>query len=143
MRATTEDLERLRQEALAGLAAVADEAALEEWRLQYLSRSRGRIEAAVGAIRSLPPAERRGYGQAVNALKREVTAAYEAKRDALARRRLEEAVTRGRVDVTLPGRRKRVGRLHPTTQTLRAIIAAFAELGFTVEIGRASCRERV
>jgi phenylalanyl-tRNA synthetase alpha chain len=135
MRATTEDLERLRREALAELAAAADEAALEAWRVQYLSRGRGRIEAAVDAIRSLPSEERRSYGQAVNALKREVTAAYEAKKEALARHRLEEAVTRGRVDVTLPGRRKQVGRLHPTTQTLHAIIAAFAELGFSVAEG--------
>lgn len=135
MRATTEDLERLRQEALAGLAAASDEDALEAWRVQYLGRGRGRIEAAVDAIRSLPPEERRSYGQAVNALKREVTAAYETKKEALARQRLVETVTRGRVDVTLPGRRKRVGRLHPTTQTLRDIIAAFAELGFSVAEG--------
>ena len=44
-------------------------------------------------------------------------------------------MTRGRVDVSVPGRARPVGRLHPVTQTLRDIVAAFAELGFRVAEG--------
>jgi phenylalanyl-tRNA synthetase alpha chain len=37
-----------------------------------------------------------------------------------------------RVDVTLPGRPSSVGRLHPSTQTLRKVYAIFADMGFQV-----------
>src|SRR6266508_4395944 len=129
------ELDELGRQAREALAAVTDEASLDTWRLEYLSRGRGRVTAAVDAIRALPAEERRAYGQAVNALKRELEEVFDAQREALARRRLEETVTRGRIDVTLPGRPKPVGRLHPTTQTQRDIIAAFAELGFNVAEG--------
>jgi phenylalanyl-tRNA synthetase alpha chain len=132
---STEDLERLRVQARAELAAVTDEASLEEWRLAYLSRGRGRVTAAVDALKTLPPAERPAYGKAVNVLKRELEGEFEAKREALERQRIQETITRGRLDVTLPGRPKQVGRLHPITQTLRDMIAAFAELGFQVAEG--------
>jgi phenylalanyl-tRNA synthetase alpha chain len=129
------DLEKLAQEARAALAAAADDQALEAWRLAYLSRGRGRLTAAIDVIPTLPPAERRDYGRAANALKRELEEAFESRRAMLARRRLEATIARGRLDVTLPGRPKPVGRLHPTTRTLRDMIAAFAELGFQVAEG--------
>ncbi len=128
-------LDLLRREALRDLAAADDEAAIEQWRLTYLSRGRGRITAAVDAIRAIAPEERRAYGQAVNAVKRDVEAAFEARRGALAQQRLHETVTRGRIDVTLPGRPRPIGRLHPTTRTMREIVATFGELGFNVAEG--------
>jgi phenylalanyl-tRNA synthetase alpha chain len=130
-----ENLENLRTEALSGIASAVNDAALEEWRIEYLSRGRGRVTAAVDALKELPPAERPVYGKAVNELKREVESAFESRKDALAKKKLHETVSKGRLDVTLPGRPKPVGRLHPTTQTLRDIIAAFGELGFQVAEG--------
>jgi phenylalanyl-tRNA synthetase alpha chain len=128
-------LDELGRQARETLAATTDDASLEQWRIDYLSRGRGRITAAVDALKTLPPAERPAYGKAVNALKRALEAEYEARKEALARRKLAETITRGKVDVTLPGRAKPVGRLHPTTRTLRDILAAFAELGFQVAEG--------
>ena len=130
-----DELEQLREQAWAALRAVANEAGLEAWRLDYLSRGRGRVSAAVDAIGTLPPEERREYGRAVNTLKRELETEFEARREALARRKVEETISRGRIDVTLPGRTKPAGRLHPITQTQRDIIAAFGELGFQVAEG--------
>ena len=129
------DLDQLGRQARAELDAAADEAALEAWRLAYLSRGRGQVNAAGDVLKELPPAERAAYGRAFNALKTELETAFEARKEALARRKLEETISHGRVDVTLPGRPKPVGRLHPTTRTTREIIAAFAELGFQVAEG--------
>lgn len=128
-------LAELQTSGLAELAVATDEAALEAWRLRFLSRGRGLVPAAVDAIKTVPPEERRGYGQAVNAVKQALEAAFESAKQSLESRRLQATITRGRIDVTLPGRRKPVGRLHPTTKTLREIIAAFGELGFQVAEG--------
>jgi phenylalanyl-tRNA synthetase alpha chain len=128
------DLDELERQARAALAAAADAASLEAWRIAYLSRGQGRVSAAVDALRALPPERRPTYGKAVNTLKRDLEAEFEARTEALARRRLDDTLAR-RLDVTLPGRRKPVGRLHPTTQTLRDMLAAFAELGFQVAEG--------
>lgn len=130
-----ENLDHLGEQARAALASASDADTLEAWRIAYLSRGQGRITAAVDALKSLPPAERPAYGKAVNALKRSVEAEYEARREALQRRRIEETISRGKVDVTLPGRTKPVGRLHPITQTLRDMVDAFAELGYQVAEG--------
>jgi len=46
--------------------------------------------------------------------------------------RLEHALQTERLDVTLPGRPLARGRLHPATQTLRQIVAIWAEMGFQV-----------
>ncbi len=129
------ELDQLGRQAHDALTAATDEAALEAWRLAYLSRGQGRVTAAVDALGTLPREERPAYGKAVNALKRELEAEFEARREALARRKLEDTITRGRLDVTLPGRPKPVGRLHPVTRTLRDIVAAFGELGFQVAEG--------
>src|SRR5262249_57742306 len=74
--------------------------------------------------------ERKPYGQRANQVKERLNQAYES---ALARVReeaLERSLATEVVDVTLPGREVPRGRLHPSTQTLRAIFAIFADLGF-------------
>jgi phenylalanyl-tRNA synthetase alpha chain len=129
------ELDELGRQAREALAAATDDATLEAWRLAFLSRGQGRLTAALKVIPTLPPDQRRAYGEAVNALKDELEAEFEARKEALVQRRLEETIKRGRIDVTLPGRPKPVGRLHPTTQTLRDMIAAFGELGFQVAEG--------
>ena len=86
-------------------------------------------------LKTLPPADKPAYGKAANALKRELIDAFEARREGIARLQQHDGLARARVDVSLPGRRKPVGRLHPTTQTLRDMIAAFGELGFQVAEG--------
>ena len=132
---TVDELEQLGHEASMALEAAADETALEGWRLDFLGRGHGRLTAAIDALAALPPAERPAYGRAANTLKRSLEAAFESRRAALAEQALAAAITSGRVDVTLPGRRKAVGRLHPVTQTVRDMLSAFGELGFQVTEG--------
>lgn len=129
------DPDALAAEARAALAAAADEAGLEAFRIAYLGRGQGRITDALHALRALPEAERRRLGAALNAIKTDVTAAYEARLATLREQALERTITADRIDVTLPGRRRPAGRLHPVTQTKRAILAAFAEMGFRVAEG--------
>lgn len=120
----------LRERAVADLVETADETALDTWRVKYLGR-KGELTALLRSLPSLPLEERRPVGAAANALRGELEAHLEARRESLR----ASAEPTDALDVTLPGRRGRVGRFHPTTQTIREITAAFAALGFQVVEG--------
>lgn len=129
------DLDALAEQARAALAAATDEAALEQFRLEFLSRSQGKITQIKRGLREVPPEERPRVGAAINKLGDEVEAAFEARLAELRQRALSDRIARDRIDVTLPGRPRPRGRLHPITQTVRLITGVFAELGFRVAEG--------
>jgi phenylalanyl-tRNA synthetase alpha chain len=128
------DLAELASAARAGLGAAGDEQALEGWRVAYLGR-KGRLTLVLRGLAELPMEERKRLGGEANRLKEELEAALEARREQLQQQRLAATVETGWLDVTLPGRPKRTGRLHPVTQTLRDMLAIFVSMGFAVVEG--------
>src|SRR5438067_1940769 len=129
-----EELERLRDEALAQLGSLTDEAGAEAWRSEYLGR-RSRLQETLRSIGSLPAEQRRQAGETANNLKRVLEAAYQERIEALRERAAEERARREQLDVTMPGRRPEVGQLHPVTQVLEEIERVFVRLGFEVVEG--------
>jgi phenylalanyl-tRNA synthetase alpha chain len=125
------DLAELELRALAELTACADESALRAWGARYFGKQ-GEVPQALQRVGSLPPAERKSYGQKANQLKEKLTTEYDAATAREKERVLECSLATEVVDVTLPGRPVPRGRLHPSTQTLRSIYAIFAELGFQI-----------
>jgi phenylalanyl-tRNA synthetase alpha chain len=123
------DLAELERRANEDLAACADEGALRAWNSRYLQ---GEVQAAVKAVGTLPPDQRKSYGQKANQIKASLTQAYEAALTREKERALERSLATEKLDVTLPGRHVPRGRLHPSTQALRTISGIFAELGFSV-----------
>src|SRR5262245_11695174 len=126
---TTESIDALRGEALAGLGAASDERALEAWRTSVLGRS-GSVTSGLRSLGTLPQESRAAAGAAWNALRDELEAAYATRNEAVRASALAAAVSAGAIDVTLPGRPQPRGGLHPVTLTLREILAAFARMGF-------------
>jgi phenylalanyl-tRNA synthetase alpha chain len=126
-----EELGRLEREAQVALEGIGDQDALTEWRSAYLGR-KGQVTEAVKAIGTLPPEERPAYGRRANEVKKTLAAAYEAKIEALKMAARADSVHGDAIDVSLPGRAQRPGRLHPATRTLREIYQIFAEMGFQV-----------
>src|ERR1700694_4226751 len=118
MATETIDLAQLASEAKAGLTSANDEAALESWRVEYLGR-KGRLTSVLRTLSDLPIEERKRLGAEANVLKQQLEAAFETRREELQGRALAETVEQGWLDVTLPGRPKKIGRLHPVTRTLR------------------------
>jgi phenylalanyl-tRNA synthetase alpha chain len=123
-----ESLTQIESQARTELDAVADEDALERWRVTYLGR-RGRLTLILRGLAGLPLDERKSAGQRANRLKGELEAAFQEKKTHLARS-ATDALIAERIDVTLPGPPLRSGRLHPTTQTLRDVLDCFASMGF-------------
>ena len=122
----------LEQRALAELRAVDGVALLEDWRIRYLGR-RGELTQRLRSVADLPVEQRRDAGAALNRLKASLTAEFDEASQSLARAE-SQADTRDALDVTLPGRRARLGGLHPSEMMMREILQVFNEMGFrTVE----------
>ena len=115
------------------LTAATDEAAMEQWRTQVLGRS-GELTGVLREIGKLDSDARRAVGQAANTAKQALEAAFEDRRDQLASAALEREAADG-LDVSLPGRPRRPGRLHPVTRTLQEILEIFGRMGFAAVEG--------
>ncbi|HEY8536620.1 MAG TPA: phenylalanine--tRNA ligase subunit alpha [Vicinamibacterales bacterium] len=113
------------------IAAARTDRDLKAIRDRYLGRKGGAIAALMKTLASAPPEERPALGQAINALKREIEEALDARAAALA----ATARPAGAVDVTLPGRLAPFGTLHPLTQLRARIEAIFARQGYEILAG--------
>jgi phenylalanyl-tRNA synthetase alpha chain len=135
MTTTTDPVAQLRDDALRALAQATDDRALEQWHVAYLGRKDGKLTGVLRSLSSLPIADRKSTGAAANALKLELEAAYDARRDELRRAAIAATFASEKVDVTLPGRPHPRGALHPVTQLKRRILDAFVAMGFSVVEG--------
>ncbi|NUM48078.1 MAG: phenylalanine--tRNA ligase subunit alpha, partial [Anaerolineales bacterium] len=124
-------LPSLQSTALAELAAVSDDDALETWRVTHLGK-KSAIQGVFDGMKTLTKEERPLVGKAANETRQALQAAFDEKAAALKEAALQRALQSDRLDVTLPGRPLAVGGLHPVTQTMRRIYAIFAEMGFQV-----------
>ncbi len=130
----SDDLQHLKDETIAAVKAAGDLAALEAVRVSALGK-KGRITGRMKTLGGLEPAARKAAGQALNALKDAVAEAIEARKTELADAELGARLAGERLDVTLPARPDRLGRIHPISQTMEELVAIFGEMGFTVAEG--------
>jgi phenylalanyl-tRNA synthetase alpha chain len=137
----TDELKTLESQGLAELQACADETALRAWNTKYFG-DKGLMKAALSGIGQVPKDQRAAFGQEANRVKVALTGAYESALAAAKEKALEASLTASPLDVTLPGRPRARGRLHPATQVLRQITAVFADMGFQVYRSREVESER-
>ena len=131
----SDDLNLLREELLAAVAAADGSEALEAVRVSALGK-KGRLTAEMKTLGQLEPEARKEKGQALNAIREAVTEALTARKAVLDAAELERRLEAERIDVTLPVRPGGgPGRLHPLSQTWDEIVAIFGEMGFTVAEG--------
>ena len=126
-----EQLDKLVQQALAGLSKVFDEQELQNWRIKHLGRS-AEVGKVLEGLRKLPKEERPAVGRRVNEVKSSLKKAFDEKVQALRLQALERSLGEEKLDVTLPGLSPKRGRIHPSTKTMREIISIWAEMGFQV-----------
>ncbi|HEU4763020.1 MAG TPA: phenylalanine--tRNA ligase subunit alpha [Gemmatimonadales bacterium] len=115
------------------LVPTLDAAQLEAEETAVLGRKNGALTALLRQLPSLGEDERRRVGQAANHLKAQFEVAFAERRAELARAK-DQAEQAG-LDLTMPGRARWVGGLHPVTQVLDEILGIFRELGFVRVVG--------
>jgi phenylalanyl-tRNA synthetase alpha chain len=128
------ELDSLVDTAQADFSAAATAAALEDAKARYLGKA-GRITEQLKALASLDAAAKKQRGADINQAKQRVEAALTARRQALADADLQRQLQAEALDVTLPGRTRAGGGLHPVARTLQRIEAIFGSMGFDVADG--------
>jgi phenylalanyl-tRNA synthetase alpha chain len=126
-----DQLKIVEDEGLKALESVQDEAALEAWRVAHLGRSSG-LMLVFAKFGQLSKEEKPAVGQRANEVKKALESGFEAKSAGLRQASLKRSLEQETLDVTLPGRRLPLGRLHPDTLTMRELYSIFGEMGFQV-----------
>ncbi len=121
----------LLDDSLSGIENAASLVELDGLRVAALGR-KGKITRFLRELGRLPPEQRPVAGQSANQAKLEIQAAIKARKKALEEAQFNEKLRQSRLDVTLPGRGVRPGRLHPITRTLNRIESLFERIGFDV-----------
>jgi phenylalanyl-tRNA synthetase alpha chain len=124
-----QSIQELVERALAHIGQADSTATLEQARVQYLGKS-GELTGQMKLLGGLAPEERKPFGQAVNNAKNRIEEALEQRRAALQ----ETSKPAGPdLDVTLPGRRRWPGRVHPITATAETMKKILMGLGFSYD----------
>src|SRR5687767_8553464 len=128
------DIDEIVKEALATFAGIDDADALESAKARYLGKS-GVIDGLRKTLGKLPAEERPAMGVRFNEAKDKLEDALRARREAIQSAKLEARLKEEALDVTLPGRGRGVGALHPVSRTLERVERLFHSLGFEVADG--------
>jgi phenylalanyl-tRNA synthetase alpha chain len=128
------DLEQLSQSAQADFDAAPTPAELENAKARYLGKS-GRVTELLKALGALPVDQKKARGAEINVAKLRIETALQARRDSLAEAELNAQLQAEALDVTLPGRQRGGGGLHPVSRTIERIEAIFGSMGFDVAEG--------
>jgi phenylalanyl-tRNA synthetase alpha chain len=126
-----DQIEPLKQAALAELRAAPDLAALEQARITNLGAN-GKFTALMKQLGTLSKEEKPAAGKAINNAKIELETALAQRRADL---EFKAALPQEPTDFTQPGRRRIVGKLHPLTQVTEDIVRSFRKIGFVVANG--------
>lgn len=128
------ELDSIVDSARSAFAAAHTPAELENAKAQFTGKT-GRITELMKGMAALSVEEKKTRGAAINVAKQAIEAALNARRQALADAELEGQLKAESLDVTLPGRVREPGGLHPVSLTLERIEQIFASMGFDVADG--------
>ena len=115
-------------------AQAATPVELENAKAQFLGKA-GKMTELMKGMAQLSVEEKKTRGAAINVAKQAIEAALTERRNALAEAQLQVQLQAERLDVTLPGRQRGQGGLHPVSLTLERIEGIFASMGFEVAEG--------
>ncbi len=129
-----QELVSLQTKAKEQLAAIENSSQLEEFRIQFLGR-KGQFSTIMKNLGRVPKEDKPRMGQMANGARKEIEALYSEKQTALASCGKSPSQSSDAIDLTLPGRRPVIGKLHPVTQIMNEVCSIFEGLGFAVAEG--------
>lgn len=130
----TTELDTLVESAKQQFAATSTPAALEDAKALFLGKT-GQITGLMKSLAQLSVDEKKTRGAAINQAKQAIEKALQDRRQELADAELALQLKAEALDVTLPGRRRLQGGLHPVTRTMERIEQIFGSMGFDVADG--------
>ncbi|HDQ04149.1 MAG TPA: phenylalanine--tRNA ligase subunit alpha [Deltaproteobacteria bacterium] len=129
-----EDLQELEDKAIAELQEAQTEDQILSIRTKYLGR-KGLLTGLLRNISQVPDAQKPLFGKRCNEVKELLSARIEEKLLYQFQQKKEDALIKEKIDVTLPGRAVKYGRIHPVVQVNMEICSILASYGFSVVEG--------
>ena len=128
------DLDSILSQAQAAFAAAHTGAELENAKARFLGKT-GQVTELLKGMAALSVDDKKARGAQINQLKSAIESALQARRDELAAVQLQSQLRAEALDVTLPGRQRGAGGLHPVSLAIERIEAIFGSMGFDVAEG--------
>ena len=127
-------LEQIRTDAEQGINGAAQMQELEALRVKFLGK-KGEITQILKQMGKLPAEERPVMGQMANEVRAYISDLLEKRSNEISSRELEKRLLEERIDVTMPGKRHRLGHQHPLSLVLDEIKEIFIGMGFDIAQG--------
>jgi phenylalanyl-tRNA synthetase alpha chain len=127
------ELDTLASQATETFASADGTDALEQARVEYMGARKGQLKSIQKRMSTVDGSDRKQAGMRFNEVKQAVDAAYQSAKD-----RIEsghDTPIGPVIDHTLPGTTRRIGRLHPITQTIEELKDIMGRLGFSIADG--------
>ncbi len=123
------NLDELVRQASTSISHAEDLKTLDDYRILYLGK-KGQLTESLKSLGQLPPEERPLFGQKVNQAKKILEDLIESRTALLQQAQINQKLSSESIDITLSGRRKELGSLHPVTKTRERIETIFSQMGF-------------
>ncbi len=126
-----ENIEKVAKQELDSCTSIKE---LDDLRIKYLGK-KGELKAILNQMGKLVPEERKEMGQFANRVKSDIENALAEKLETLKAQELEQRIQSEEIDITLPGKKIEVGKLHPLTTVMNEIKDIFLGMGFSIADG--------
>lgn len=124
-----EKLNQIILNARVGIEKAEDGKQLEKIKIELLGKN-GELTAQLKSMKDIPPELRPQFGKAVNDAREKIEALFAEKENLFKQEEKQQRLQSETVDITLPGKRQKLGSLHPLNIIKNQIIEIFAGYGF-------------
>lgn len=132
--ADMKNLDTLKEEGIQAVKQTTSLDALENLRIQFLGK-KGAVTEKMQLLKDLPAEERKEFGAQVNVIKQTITEAIEKKKEILESEAILERLKQEAVDITLPVREEKRGKIHPITKVIDEVVDILGAMGFSMVEG--------
>jgi phenylalanyl-tRNA synthetase alpha chain len=117
------------------LASASGAKEIDDLRVRYFGRKAGLIPALFARLKEVPKEQKKAAGDALNRLRDRLEEALREKTERVAGEEATRKEARETLDVTLPGRKPRLGHLHPVTIVRQQMEDIFREMSYSIDPG--------
>lgn len=128
------ELRQIQETGLNEIDKASNIESLEGIRISFLGK-KGKIAENMKTIGSLPPEKRKEFGAEINAVKLALANAIDTKKELLEEKEIENRLSSESIDISVPPRPYKNGKIHPITQVIEETAVIFAAQGFSVADG--------
>jgi len=126
-----QDIGKILEDVRTALQNTFDTKQLHELKMRFLGRM-GIVIGLMKKMKEIPAEERPAFGKQVNTLRNKLEACFAEAEAQLKKKELEQKLASEEIDVTMPGKHRRKGALHPVTRVKNELVDIFAGMGFEI-----------